>query len=56
MRTEEEMQLTLASLRDEFGVDVVPAIGLFGQDLADWLKEAEDELFQRLMAERKNAS
>jgi hypothetical protein len=37
MRTDEEMQITLRTLRDDFGVDVAPAEGLNGQELATWL-------------------
>ena len=48
-RSEGEMQITLARLRDEFGVDVAPAAGLHGQELADWLALAEDELFANLL-------
>lgn len=49
MRTEHEMAITLAALRDSFGVDVSPAAGLHGQELADWLELAEDELFANLL-------
>lgn len=48
-RTEDEMQITLARLRDEFGMDVATAAGLHGQELADWLELAEDELFANLL-------
>ena len=48
MRTENEMALTLAALRDSFGVDVAPAQHLHGQELADWLELAEDDLFSSL--------
>lgn len=41
MRTEHEMAITLAALRDSFGVDVSPAAGLHGQELAAWLEHAE---------------
>ena len=37
MRSENEMQITLARLRDEFSVNVTPAQELHGQELADWL-------------------
>lgn len=47
-RTEDEMQITLARLRDEFGMDVAQAQNLHGQELADWLELAEDELFSSL--------
>lgn len=47
-RTEGEMQITLARLRDEFGVDVAPALELHGPELAAWLEQAEDELFSSL--------
>ncbi len=48
-RTEDEMQITLTRLRDEFGVDVAPAQELRGQELADWLELAEDDLFFSLL-------
>ena len=48
MRTEEEMQITLTRLACEFGVNVVPAAGLRGQELQTWLEQAEDELFLEL--------
>lgn len=51
MRTENEMQITLAALRDSFGVDVVPALELHGQKLAAWLEQAEDAVFEREHAE-----
>jgi hypothetical protein len=51
MRTEGEMQITLAALRDSFGVDVAPAQELHGQELAAWLEKAEDEVFEREHAE-----
>lgn len=47
MRTDEEMQITLRTLRDDFGVDVAPAEGLNGQELATWLEQAEDAVFER---------
>ena len=50
-RTADEMQLTLARLAGEFGVDVAPARGLAGAALAAWLEQAEDEVFQRELAE-----
>ena len=50
-RSEGEMQITLARLRDEFGVDVAPAAGLHGQELAAWLEQAEDAVFEREHAE-----
>lgn len=43
----------LRSLRERFGVDVSPAEGLTGPELQAWLYRAEDELFERLMAERE---
>ena len=43
------MQITLARLRDEFGVDVAPAMELHGQELAAWLEQAEDDLFVNLI-------
>lgn len=48
MRSENEMQITLARLRDEFSVNVTPAQELHGQELADWLELAEDDLFSSL--------
>lgn len=51
MRTENEMALTLAALRDCFGVDVAPAQHLHGQELAAWLEQAEDAVFEREHAE-----
>lgn len=36
MRTDEEMQITLRTLQQDFGVDVAPAQGLSGADLATW--------------------
>ena len=47
MRTEGEMQITLARLRDEFSVDVAPALELHGEALAAWLELVEDALFER---------
>ena len=51
MRTENEMALTLAALRVSFGVDVAPAQHLHGQELAAWLEQAEDAVFEREHAE-----
>ena len=51
MRTENEMALPLAALRDSFGVDVAPAQHLHGQELAAWLEQAEDAVFEREHAE-----
>jgi hypothetical protein len=50
MRTETEMQITLARLRDEFNVDVATALELQGQELAAWLELAEDAVFERQCA------
>lgn len=50
-RTADEMQLTLARLAGEFGVDIAPAQGLAGAALAAWLEQAEDQVFQRELAE-----
>ena len=50
-RSQEEMQLTLARLAGEFGVDIAPAQGLAGAALAAWLELMEDEVFQRELAE-----
>ena len=46
MRTEAEMQITLAALRDSFGVNTAPAQELHGQELADWLEQAEDAVLR----------
>ena len=43
----------LRSLREHFNVDTTPAEGLTGPELQAWLYRAEDELFERLMAERE---
>ena len=51
MRAENEMQITLRTLRNSFGVDVARAAGLHGQELADWLDQAEDAVFEREHAE-----
>lgn len=51
MRSEGEMAHTLATLRDSFGVDIAPAAGLHGQELAAWLERVEDEVFEREHAE-----
>ena len=50
-RTADEMQLTLARLAGEFGVDIAPAQGLAGAALAAWLEQTEDQVFQRELAE-----
>ena len=51
MRKQEEMDITLARLRDEFDVDTAAAEGLTGQELAEWLDQAEDAVFEREHAE-----
>ena len=51
MRTDEEMQITLRTLQQDFGVDVAPAQGLSGADLATWLDQAGDTVFEREHAE-----
>ena len=43
------MQITLAALRDSFGV--APVLDLHGQELAAWLELAEDAVFEREHAE-----
>ena len=43
MRTDEEMQITLRTLQQDFGVDVAPAQGLSGADLATWLEQGSIE-------------
>lgn len=50
-RSPEEMQITLARLAGEFGVDIAPAQGLAGAALESWLELIEDEVFQRELAE-----
>ena len=47
MRTDEEMQITLRTLQQDFGVDVAPAQGLSGADLATWLEQAGDTVWGR---------
>lgn len=44
-------RLALETLRRDFGVDVAPAAGLRGQELATWLEQAEDAVFEREHAE-----
>ena len=56
MTSEAEMALTLATLRDSFGVDVAPAAGLHGQELAAWLELAEDGVLNRELAELRAQS
>lgn len=51
MRTDEEMQITVETLRLDFGVDVTPAKGLHGAELQAWLEQAEDAVFEREHAE-----
>ena len=51
MRTEHEMAITLAALRDSFGVAVSPAAGVLGQEMTAWLEHAEDAVFEREHAE-----
>ena len=43
MRTDEEMQITLRTLQQDFGVDVAPAQGLSGADLATWLEQGSSQ-------------
>lgn len=50
-RSQEEMQITLARLAGEFGVDIAPAQGLAGAELAAWLEQAEDQVFHLELAE-----
>lgn len=50
-RSQEEMLITLARLAGEFGVDIAPAQGLAGAELAAWLEQAEDQVFNRELAE-----
>mgnify|MGYP003377009767 CR=1 FL=1 len=42
--------IMLRRLRLEFAVDTTPAEGLEGAALDAWLYQAEDELFERLIA------
>ncbi|MHB8123814.1 MAG: hypothetical protein ACYDG4_16925 [Desulfuromonadaceae bacterium] len=42
--------IMLTRLRLEFDVDTTPADGLEGAALDAWIEQAEDELFERLMA------
>lgn len=42
--------IMLTRLRLEFDVDTSPATGLEGAALDAWIEQAEDELFERLMA------
>jgi hypothetical protein len=51
MRTDEEMQITLETLRLDFGVDTAPAQELHGEELAAWIERASDEVFEREHAE-----
>ena len=51
MPSESVMQLVLERLRDDFGVDVATATGLHGRELAAWLEQAEDAVFEREYAE-----
>ena len=50
-RSQEEMQITLQRLAGEFNVDTTPAQGLAGAELAAWLEQAEDQVFNRELAE-----
>ena len=45
------MQLMLTRLEQEFDVDVSGAEGLEGDELQQWIEDAEDELFARLHSE-----
>lgn len=51
MRTDEEMKITLETLRLDFGVDTAPALELHGEELAAWLERVQDEVFEREHAE-----
>ena len=42
------MQLMLTRLEQEFDVDVSGAEGLEGDELQQWIEDAEDALFARL--------
>ena len=55
VRTQEEMQITLQRLAGEFCVDIAPAQGLAGAELAAWLEQAEDQVFNRELAELQQA-
>ena len=45
--------IMLRRLSAEFNVDVTPADGLTGAALDMWLYQAEDDLFERLIADRR---
>jgi len=47
--------LHLQRLANEFGVDIGPAAALCGPELDAWLRQAEDELLKRLLAEGREA-
>lgn len=51
MRTDEEMQITLRTLQQSFGVDIAPAQGLSGTAMAAWLEQVEDAVFEKEYAE-----
>lgn len=48
--------LHLQRLANEFGIDIGPAAALFGPELDAWLRQVEDELLERLLAERREVS
>jgi len=54
MRTESEMQSTLQMLQKTFGIDVSEAIKLNAQELEEWLKRVEDDLFNQLVTVNPN--
>ena len=43
-------EIILRRLRDEFGVDTAPAVGLDGLELDAWIDQADDQLFADLLA------
>ena len=54
MQSEEEMQLTLAHLRDAWGVDVSAVQDLSGEDLWIWILRVGGELIEREYAKAKS--
>jgi hypothetical protein len=53
MQSEEEMQRTLAHLRDAWGVDVSPAQDLKGEELWSWMQLVGSELIEREYAKNE---
>lgn len=46
----EFQEIMLCRLRDEFGVDTAPAVGLDGPELDAWIDQVDDQLFADLLA------